>query len=266
MSGNARRAAQRLESALIAVGGPLRDESQRPREPCVSPLGRPLLSKEEAVALSEDDKHNGGLEEAILLGSAAVDAPRLDNLVPVQDLLSRRRGIEARLESMQTEGLRARSLLREVEALVQRAIDDDLNEDFQPSSAPPSARSGVALGGRLAPSQPASARMAGRGAYGASSSAVAGGVAANAPVGGGWGGADGSAGGASNAEIVRARRLEQCAEMESQIEPMRASIDAHHASLGAAAHDNARLAARAATALSALLAAVWEPHMGALWL
>ena len=217
------------------------------------------------MALAEDDAHNGGLEEVLLLGSAAVDAPRLDNLMPVEDLLARQRGIAARLESMQTEGLRARSLLREAEALVQRAIDDDLNEGFQPSSAPGSARSGVALGGRLAASQPAgalSARMAGRGVYGAASSTVAGGAAANAPVGGGGGGADGSAapggghgGGASNAEMVRARRLEQCAEMESQIEPMRASLDTHHASLGAAAHDNARLAARAASALSALLAA-----------
>ena len=49
---------------------------------------------------------------------------------------------------------------------------------------------------------------------------------------------------------VRARRLQQCDDLQSQIGPISAALGEHDATLDAAAADNARLAARAASALS----------------
>ena len=140
-----KKASARLENALNAAGGPL-DACSEPH-PLHLSREEPLLSAKEAAIHNKTprSKEADDLEDAIILGAESVDAPRLDSLVPVGDLLSRRKVLAEQLETMQTQGLKARSLLREVEAMVSRAIEDDLNEGFQPSSSsslPGSARGG----------------------------------------------------------------------------------------------------------------------------
>ena len=268
------RAQSRLDAALNAAGGPkpLRDECQKPREPCGSPVGSVLLSTKEESSLHASEKERageGGLEELLMLGSAAVNTPP-STLAPVDSLITRRQGLADRLETMQTEGLKARSMLREVEALVRRAIDEELEEEFVPSSAsskpasaPNSARAG--LGGRLAPSRGVAGMagggpMSARAAAGGRAAPYAGGAGAHAaaeraddgaPSGSSRPGSASSVGASVNhSDAIKARRLEQCAAMEAQLASMRGALDGDDASLSGAAKDNARLARRAADALS----------------
>jgi len=298
------RAQSRLDAALNAAGGPqLRDECEKPRQPVASPASRPLVTTKVERSLRDLEKKEKAAAadayDTFLLGAAAEDAPAA-SVVPVQSLIDRRQGLADRLETMQTEGLKARSMLREVEAMVKRAIDEELEEESvpsaahgaKPSSAPNSAR--AALGGRLAPSRgpggmslgapgPVSARAsyntalpgrsalyaAGAGAHASAEHAVTtafgsrppssdgsrpdsgyGSRPASSGSGGQGGGQGGGVGPVDHADALKARRLQQCEVMEAQLTSMRGALDEDDASLGAAKKDNARLARRAADALS----------------
>ena len=263
-----KKASARLENALNAAGGPL-DACSEPH-PLHLSREEPLLSAKEAAIHNKTprSKEADDLEDAIILGAESVDAPRLDSLVPVGDLLSRRKVLAEQLETMQTQGLKARSLLREVEAMVSRAIEDDLNEGFQPSSS--SSLPGSARGGSrpLAPSYrpPFGGSGGSSAAYGQqqqqqlSARATAPGrnalLAAADRIGqpsprtsGPAPASVGDRPASADSESIKARRLHQCEMLSSQLQPMREELREHDESLQTAAADNAKLAKRAASAL-----------------
>jgi hypothetical protein len=272
----ARRAAsQRLDAALAASGhvealsspfegrrtGSFRDSAHSPQEPTASEpyskggsratgspadLGGPRPRREG----EEAEEVEVGLEALLLLGSAAVDPP--DRGGPSHEaLLSRQRGLEDRLESMEAESIRTRSLLREVEAIVSRAMDgaselDDADGPLAPAPTPPPSARSAAAGGRLPPSRPVGGgKLSAR----ATAPATRREPSAGTPSGGGSSSGEGAASSAS-VEDVRAMRLLRCDMLSAQLQPLRGELDGFSSSLSTAAEANASLAARVEDALT----------------
>ena len=287
------RASSRLERALAASGSVMRDESASPHQPLLAASHKLGTAKAEnaavAVALAAaDNEDDGGLETLVLLGSAAVQQQCMERVQPAEELISRAAGISERLETLQNDSLKTRNLLREVEAMVSRAIDE-ADDD---GDAPPPRASSAMGGGRLPPSRALggwtlSARGAGSAsgrhaapapvhAWEASSSSLSaptsargGGVllstarggatvdpndtrGLDSAVRGGGGGGGGGIFGVSaedDVEVIRARRLLRCEEMEATGAVLHERVDGLSASLGAASDANAKLAARLDDAL-----------------
>ena len=168
--------------------------------------------------------------------------------VPTDVLRERRRALEERLEMLQTDSLKTRSLLRECEAMVQRSIAEAPDDDdaggagAATSSAAPTPRAtAVAYGGRLLPSSwtPRST-LAGR--AGAAGPAGVGG-ASSVPE---WADVSMAAGGArppTAPDDLKQQRLLRCDHLQAALQPVRRDWDEYSASLGDAHASNARLQA-----------------------
>ena len=115
-----RRANQRLEAALAAVGNSpairrVYDQSDDPPEP----IGDLDFTNK------DKDDGPGGLESLVMLGSAAIEAPAMSTHVPAEALITKHRGLEEQIDAIQNRNIQSRSLLREIEALLSRAMSDD---------------------------------------------------------------------------------------------------------------------------------------------
>ena len=241
----ARRPGSALDRALAASGKVLEDQ-------CASPTADSLAKP--AVQLTPEEQ----FEDLILLGSAAVAPSKLEQLIPVDDLIARQRGLGERLDAIQNDSLKTRNLLREAEALVSSAIHADEEEDARTTP-----RATVAAGGRLAPSRAAGLPLSARGvratpawaaATGNSSAppsarSTGGGVLAGSGSSGGGGSGSGTGSNVDYVEDIRAARLAQCEGFSAALTPLRDGVDNFAAGVGAAAEDNARLAARVESAL-----------------
>ena len=302
MSASAReRAASRLDRALAASGA-LRDECASPLEPSLMASRKLGMAKSEISSaepdsrLEEDSEVDaGGLEAVILLGSAAVQQQCLERVQPADELIAACQRISQKLEAMQTDSLKTRNLLREVEAMVSRAIDEADDDD---DAAAPPPRATTATGGRLPPSRapggmalsarpgasvsgrhaaaktawseasqslsaPSSTMPSARGVAPGGGSVLASTArgSANVDLGdrrgldetsGGLGGVGGGIFGLSaeqDAEVIRAKRLLRCEEMEATGVVLRERVDGLSVDLSAAADANAQLASRLENAL-----------------
>ena len=168
--------------------------------------------------------------------------------VPTDVLRERRRALEERLEMLQTDSLKTRSLLRECEAMVQRSIAEAPDDDdaggagAATSSAAPTPRAtAVAYGGRLLPSSwtPRSTLAGRAGAAGP----AGGGGASSVPE---WAGVSMAAGGArppTSPDDLKQQRLLRCDHLQAALQPVRRDLDEYSASLGDAHAGNARLQA-----------------------
>ena len=241
-------AAARLERALAAAGTPrvdlspgLRDGAARePRQPVVSPPAATVGVQAKGSGRIHGDDDAEVLLEVSRGAPVRHEAPTL--VAQLDTLRTRAKGIEERLDEMQNEGLKARSLLRDVEGMVRQAIDAISDEGG--SSDEESTRGSAAAPSRKPTSAPRQRAGAAAAKYGTNTGALGrpasqdGGRTSGGPHGGRSHGGGVSAPGApvagmalaglsygEHSEVVRRDRLRRCDELETAHRPVRREMD-----------------------------------------
>jgi len=261
------RASERLERALAAAGSAtprsFGDEANRASDaatPQQHQQRKPTAGREAYTAPAAPAAPAADTDDLFLDDGGPEDQPQ--EALPGTDMLKeRRRDLEERLETLQNDSIKTRSLLRDVEAMVQRAIEDapalEDEDDLKvtsvaPSratSAVPSPRGTATTGARLPLS-----RMTPRPGVGAAVSAAAATVAAargRTAASSSYGAPTADEPDADDAsDALRQRRLVRCEQMQAALQPMRRDLDEYASSLGDAHAGNERLQTALSSALT----------------
>lgn len=259
-----RTASDRLVRALAAAGSTprsmtpedaLRDACAEPRHPVIVSSTATVRSKPQCAWEAKPHK------EETTPDAYEEDAFDADGVAPpnwrpaAEALASRRQEMEERLEEMQLAGHKVRTMLRDIEGIVQRAVDsapDDDDDDGDSAGASHTEGAGSSTLGVKRP-VPAGARLSG------SRVTVSAGPSAIARGGEGTSYCAASSTATASActavahldfNAVKAERLERCEQFESELQPMRHGLASCDEGLSRARAQQERLQATLDSVLS----------------
>jgi len=259
-----RTASDRLVRALAAAGSTprsmtpddaLRDACAEPRHPVVVSSTATVKSKPQCAW--EAKPHKGETPDAYEDDAFDAEGVAPPNWRPASEALAtRRQEMEERLEEMQLAGLKVRSMLRDIEGIVQRAVDSAAdNDDDDDGDSADSSHTGGAGSSTVGVKWPglAGARLSGsrvtasagpsaiaRGGEGTSYSAASSTATASACA----------AAAHLDVNAVKAERLERCEQFESELQPMRHGLASCDEGLSKARAQQERLQATLDSVLS----------------